>query len=263
MKFKIFVCAFVFFLAMTFFFSFVSAVTPFGANVSAGTSERASPDSPQGFDAQAGNVTELNIFGYTVTQSWQGYFGNVTGVIQLSDGSDNSMYNWSLVSPEGEVYASTSDSIQWKDIECFNFTATGTYADDSSNAGGTSLYGTNISLLESAFNITSDDVDGVDETFTFYGEGTHDLFYTNNLEFSEGECRSTRVYSDAGTGESNAFEEVLLYDSSTQSVVFASLLEEDLLGFDARHHDFEMLVLEDGHGTDTSTTQYYFYVELQ
>ena len=44
---------------------------------------------------------------------------------------------------------------------------------------------------------------------------------------------------------------------------YEALLNEDVLGFDNTAHDFEMLVLENGHETDTSTTTYFFYVELE
>jgi hypothetical protein len=242
--------------------SFILAVEPFGANVTELNSERAPADSPSGVQAIAGNVTELNIFGFSTTQSWQGYFGNVSGTIQLADSNDNVLYNWSLASPQGEIYASTNSSINWGYIQCFNFTAQGTYQDDTANAGATSLYGTNLTQLESSFNIAPDDVDGVDETFSLLGTG-HNTFYTNNLEFSEGECPNTRVFSDAGQGEDNKFEEVLLYEPTTRSIIFTSILNEDVLGFDNNSHDFQMLVLEDGHRTDTDTTTYYFYVELE
>jgi len=242
----------------------VMAVEPYGANYTEVNSTTAPADQPQGHNAIAGNVTELDITGYTTTQSWQGYFGNVSGTIQLADAQDNVMYNWSLASPEGEVYASTSDSISWSSVMCFNFTADGTYGDDSANVGETSLHGMNLTQLESAFNIKSDDVDGVDETFSLIGAGTHDKFYVANLEFAEGECPNTRIYNNTGKGANDNFEEVLLYDYSTQSVIFTAILdEEDVLGFDNKYHDFEMLVLEDGHGTDTSVTTYYFYVELE
>jgi len=250
-------------ILIMFYLNNVEAVQPFGANVTHINTTTAPIDSPMSHSAQAGNVTELNIFGYTTTQSWQGYFGNITGTIQLGDSSDSILYNWSLASPKGEIYASINDSIQWGYIHCFNFTATGTFADDSANIGNMSLYGMNLSQLESNFNINTSDVDGVDETFSLIGGGTHDLFYTANKEFEIGECWNTRIFSDAGTGENNKFEEVLLYDSNRRAVVFASLIEEDLLGFDNRNHDFELMVLEDGHGADTSTTTYYFYVELQ
>ena len=242
--------------------SLVIAVEPFGASVSPLTSERAPEDSAQGINAIAGNVTELNIFGYSVTQSWQGYFGNVTGVITLNDNSDNVMYNWSVASPQGEIYASKNNSIEWNYVQCFNYTAAGNYASDTENAGKTNQFGTNITILESMFNIISDDVDGINETFNLLGTG-HSRFFTNNLEFSEGECQNTRIFSDAGQGEDGKFEEAILYEPTTRSIIFASLLNEDVFGFDSNPHDFEMLVLEDGHRTDTFTDTYYFYVELE
>ncbi len=250
------------FLALVLHISLVIAVEPFGATVNPLTSERAPEDSAQGVDAIAGNVTELNIFGYTITQSWQGYFGNVTGVIMLADNSDNVLYNWSVASPEGEIYASTNNSIIWNYVQCFNFTSDGTYTDDTSNAGGTSQFGTNLTIIENMYNIDSDDVDGVNETFNLYGTG-HRTFYTNNLEFSLGECRNTRIFGAGGSQNDGEFEEVLLYEPYSQSVIFASLLNENVQGFDDNLHDFEMLVLEDGHQADTSTSTYYFYVELE
>lgn len=242
--------------------SLVLAVEPFGANIANLSSTRAIPDNATGIPAIAGNVTELIISGFSTTQSWQGYFGNVTGTIQLADVGDNVMYNWSLASPEGEIYSSTNSSINWNYVQCLNFDSSGTYADDTGNAGGTSAYGTNLTILESMFEIASDDVDGVDETFTLLGSG-HNTFYTNNLQFGEGECRNTQVFSSAGYGEDGKFEEVLLYEPTSYSVIFASLLNEDIFGFDSNPHDFEMLVLENGHSTDISTTTYYFWVELE
>jgi len=242
---------------------FAMAIVPFGGTVTPGTPETAPADTAGNNSAFAGNITEITIAAYSTTQSWQGYFGNVSGTIQLADAGDNVLYNWTLANPEGEVYASTNSSITWTDIQCFNFTADGTKGAES-GGGTTSLYGTNLTTLESTFNIASDDVDGVDETFTFTGGGTHDLFYTANQQFSEGECISTRVYGDTGAGVNDEFEEVLLYEPTSTSIIFAAILEEGSVnGFDSGDHDFEMLVLEDGHGVDVSTTTYYFFVELE
>jgi hypothetical protein len=260
-------------LFVVFLSATVLAVEPFGANLVNITSpsERAPMDTAGHDDnAIAGNITEIDVTGYTITQTWQGYFGNVSGTVQLADNSDNVMYNWSLASPEGEIYASTNNSIIWSYIQCLNFNASGTYADDTTNAGATSQYGTNLTILEDMFGIASDDVDGVDNTFTLLGtqengEGlTHDLFYTNNFEFAAGECYSTHLFSASNSSEDGKFQEVLLYEPSTRSVVFTSILdEENPAGFDGNTHDFEMLVLENGHLTDTSPTTYYFWVELE
>jgi hypothetical protein len=232
----------------------VLAVEPFGATLANISSVRAPADNATNNDAMAGNVSEIDVTAFSITQSWQGYFGNVSGTIQLADGSDNVMYNWSLASPEGEIYASTNNSVTWGTIECL------TEGD----------FGVGFINLEAMFGIAPDDVDGVNETFSMAGTHesgggfNHSLFYTNNVEFTAGECVSTHVFGPSKSVIDNTFEEVLLHDPTTNSVVFASILDEESpLGFDDRAHDFEMLVLENGHLTDVTTTPYYFWVELE
>jgi len=232
---------------VTIMASSVLAVQPFGANYTVvKTSERAPMDQAQDHEALAGNVTQIDIFGYSPTQSWQGYYGNVSGTIQLADASDNVMYNWTLASPEGEVYATVDTSVSWSTIQCFNLTA-------------------DHAALEAAYGIASDDVDGVNETF-FNGFG-HDPFYTNNVDFTGDNCSSTSIFDgdDFNLTQDQNFQEVLLTDGedATEPIFVAILDEEDVVGFDGNMHDFEMLVLENGHGTNTATTTYYFYVELE
>lgn len=250
-------------LSLFLFLPRVSAITPSGAQTEPGIPETAPADPADHENAYAGNVTSVDITGYTTTQSWQGFFGNVSGVIELTDINNNTMYNWTLASPQGEVYASTNETgIMWTHIQCFNFTATGTYdGNEWGNGGLTNQNGTNITQLEDRYGIKWDDVDGVNETF-FENNG-HDEFYTANKQFITSECLSTMVYGPNGP-TANLFEEVLLYEPVSSSIIFASLLEEnDPAGFDDANHDFEMLVLENGHGTDVDSTDYYFYVELE
>ena len=225
-----------------FLISFAFAVVPFGVeNIVVENTSTSMVDSAQSVQAQAGNVTELNIFGYSVTQSWQGYFGNVSGTIQLADSSDNIMYNWSLADPEGEIYASVNSSINWAGTSCWDMNS-------------------NINILESAYNIASDDVDGIDETFNW---ATHSEFYVNNIHIAANSCNSTRIFDSTGQGTANNYEEVILEGGSGE-IIWTAIIEEGAVnGFDGRNHDFQMLVPEDGHGTDLDTTPYYFYVELQ
>lgn len=249
-------------IALLLVAGFAIAVEPNGASITKVSTSRASSTAPSSDAAYAGNLTELTITGSSITQSWQGYFGNVSGAIELADASGNVLYNWSLANPSGEVYASTNSSITWTNIQCFNFTATGTHDASGETAGATSLNGTNVSQLESAFGISPTDADGVDETFS--NANNHAAFFTANLQFSAGECPSTDVYDSTGTGVDGNFEEVLMYEPTTTSVVYAALIESGAVnGFDNLDHDFEMLVLEDGHGSDTATTNYYFFVELE
>jgi hypothetical protein len=255
-------------LAIVFILPVTFALQPSGANVTRGESTTAPPDVAGSDNAIAGNITSIDLWAHTTTQSWQGYYGNVTGTVQLADSNKNVMYNWTQASPRGEVYASTNQTVYWVNIQCFNFSATGTYAGEAGNGGTTSLYGTNLTQLHTRFGISNNwssaDVDSVNETFYMKGPGTHNLFYTANQQFSEGQCQNTRIYDSTGNGNTQGrFEEVLQYEPVSASVVFTSILNRDLLGFDGRTHDFEMLVLEDGHRTDVSTTPYYFFVELQ
>lgn len=223
-------------------FSLVLADPNGALSVTEQSSERGPEGTAANHSAYAGNVTEITISGDTLTQSWQGYFGNVTGGIQLQDASGNAMYNWSAASPSGEVFASIASSITWANIECFNWTANGTD-------------------LETTYNI-NDSVDGVNETFAAYGTNPHADFTVGSVAFnSTTACMSADIYDSTGTSVDGTFEEVLLSD--TTNTIFAALLEQDVSGFDSASHDFEMLVLEDGHAGDTSTTPYFFYVEIE
>ena len=217
-------------------FSSLVAALPNGATVTNLTSTHANTTSAGNNSAIAGNVTELSIDGYAITQSWQGYFGNVTGTIMLADNGDNIMYNWPLASPKGEIYAANASSVAWEGIQCYDEVA-------------------NMTFFESMFGISTADADGLNETFNL---NDHAEFFTNNKQFTSGQCNSTKLYNSVGIG---TFDEVLLTDGP--SIVFASLLLEDADGFDSKPHDFEMMVLENGHGVDTDPTTYYFWVELE
>lgn len=219
----------------------VTLADPNGAGtVTQEASGRATADSAGNHSAIAGNVTELTVVGNSVTQSWQGYYGNVSGTIMLEDSSGNTMYNWSLASPQGEIFASEDSSVSWSNVQCFNWTENGT-------------------TLETTYNV-NDSVDGVNETFT--DGNSHVAFSVGSTSFSAGECMSADIFDNSGSSSDGTFEEVLLAQSTGQ-IIFASLLEEDASGFDGSSHDFEMLVLEDGHSGNTETTAYYFYVELE
>jgi hypothetical protein len=109
-------------LSLTFLILCLGSVIamPYGANVSRENDTVAPADDPDSINATAGNVSEITVYGFTTTKTWQGYSGNVTGVIQLADSSDNVMYNWTYANPKGEVYSSINDSINLNFIQCFN-----------------------------------------------------------------------------------------------------------------------------------------------
>ena len=247
-------------LALFFIVHHASAV-PSGAGVtfiSSSGQEGGNASNSSSTEAFAGNLTELVISaeGGGSSQAWQGFYGNVTGGLTIGDNASNVLFNWSNSAPLGEVFASVNSSIIWTNVQCFNMTAVGNFSDDSAQAGATSLYGLNGTQANAQYNINDSDVDAINETFNVFD---HSEFFVNSLQFSANECPSVKMLNSSGAG---VFEEVLLYAPDNQDMVFASIILQDTVGFDGNSHDFQMIVPEDGHGADTNTTSYYFYIEL-
>lgn len=196
--------------------------------------------------AQAGNTTELTLSGVSVTQTWQGYYGNVSGYVTLDDADNNSLYRWQTFSSSGEVYASNNSGVNWDTVQCINFTANGSQVN-------------NVTTLESQFNIDDADPDGFNETFNYTYSGT---FYIGTRKFNTThQCPMT--YLQNGTGmQTEHFKEILMTDNSTRGIIFVSFTEDNEVGFSDTVVDFEMIVADDGHDGDTEITNYYFYVEM-
>lgn len=226
-----------------FALSFVLAQPNGAGTITSVANSTAGATSPTSHAAIAGNVSEITITGVSNTQSWQGFYGNVSGAVRLANAAGNVLYNWSLASPQGEVYASNDSTVTWSTVTCFNATGNGT-------------------TLEAQYGIDPTDLDGVNETFL--ESVAHDAFNVGSTAFVANQCPAAFIFNNAGQGVDNSFEEVLLTDGSyNESVIFTALLEQNMLGFDSVMHDFEMIVLENGHSGDVSTTTYYFYVELE
>jgi hypothetical protein len=232
---------------MTLFFAAVLTASivagvPSGPNsLTVLNSGRYGSASAQTVSAIAGNVSELNVNANAITQTWQGYFGNITGTIVLGDANNNTLYDWSLSSPRGEIYATrTSSTPTWTSIRCANTT--------------------NIASEDTSLGVNeATDADSVNNTF--FNTTSFSQFYVGTVNINTSQnCFAARMYNSTGQSSTTNFAEILLHDSS--NLVYTTILDQDALGFDGRTHDFEMMVGENGHSGDTSTTTYYFYVEL-
>jgi hypothetical protein len=204
--------------------------------------------------ALAGNVTQLSIVGNTVTQTWQAYYGNVSGTITLDDANNNTIYDWALADPEGEIYASESSiDFTYDNIFCYDFNMTDI---------GQSDFNT-LAEYETILGLQSDDADGIDETFT--ESMNYDSFYvgSRHIDNTSVTCPTTQMYDQNEQQDASKFQELLLYDNTSNKMVYTAILEQDALGFQSQSWDFEMIVGENGHAGDTTTTTYYFYVELE
>jgi hypothetical protein len=219
--------------------SFASAATPVNpTNLSVGASSRGNVSGAdnQNASAEAGNATNLDIDSLQLTKSWQGYYGNVTGKILLSDGSNNRMYDWNISSPAGQVYASRSGTVDWTSVNC------------SSAA--------QITAERTALGQGVTDADSVANTFTSEGHPGFNIG-TNPIAG----CKSTTLYNQTGV-QSSLFWNILLSDTNNQTV-YATILDHNKKGFQGSNLDFELLVGEDGHGSEAnSVTPYFFFVDL-
>ena len=74
------------------------------------------------------------------------------------------------------------------------------------------------------------------------------------------QCPTLNTYIN-NVSQDTDFEEMALYDST--SIIYATILENDLAGYDGQTYDFQMLVPENGSQGFTGATPYYIYVELE
>jgi hypothetical protein len=189
---------------------------------------------PYNISAQAGNVTEMNIDSITITNYWQGYYGNVTGTIVLADSSNATLYDWTQATASGQIYASITDQIAWAGIGCADIAEI--EAEDV-NIGSTGK------------------TDSINNTFS---TGVND-FFVGSVNVVN--CRETNLHNSTGDKQTDLFSNVLLADADGD-IVYTSILNDNALGFDNRNHDFQLIVAENGSNSNTVTTPYYFWVEL-
>jgi hypothetical protein len=213
---------------------------PYGAlNVTQQNSSRfvVNQSSSAVINAQAGNVTQIRINGTSITTSWQGFYGNITGKIMLADAQGNNFYDWNLSNPSGEVYASRSNAVTWANINCSS--------------------ATNITAEETALGQNATDPDSVSRTFTSVLHPAFDVGAVNVHN-----CSSTQAYNSSGT-KGSGFWQVILSDKA--NTVYTTVLDKTpQKGFNNLSWDFQLMVGENGKpGNETTATQYYFYVELQ
>ncbi len=240
-------------LAITFVtVSFVSA-DPVGPNtITRGSSQRSAVNSTEKTQvSEAGNMTSLIINATSVTQRWQGFYGNITGTITLDDASNNTLYDWQLSSTLGEIYASNGTNVAWSSIDCVNFSANGKEKN------------TNVSVLNQfigyAIDTDQGSSDSVNATFnqTYGNDASTFSVGTRTINNADNCSMATLFVSDAP--QTSSFKEVLLTDNI--SIIFTALLERDVVGFSGSTLDFEMVV--GVNGTQSGTTRnFYFYIEL-
>ena len=215
-----------------------------------------------------GYIFTLNINSLQVNTRWKAYVGNVTGTLTLDDAYDNTIFQWSLTSVTGEVYATrASGNINWTGINC-TWIADGrdnktTDMVNRSLSNRTPEYNENVFLSHTSKN------DNITATFD---KRNHSSITVGSVIIGKDECFSLQtwqrdrqqVFDDSNNAN---FTQIILYDGaynrSDGNVVYATPIESDKTSYDsAETYDFQMIVPEVGSVGFSSSTAYYFYVEL-
>lgn len=229
-------------LIILIFIPHYAYAAPAGPDVISIRNETASSASATLINTTGGSITTMVLNITTQNLKWKAFVGNVTGSLALEDSAGYSIFDWTLNSVVGEVYATRSaDTVSWVDVSCGNMT--------------------HITNEETALNHTSNPDDNISATFN---AKNHDSFYVGVTEITENSCYS--IYTNVNNkSQSNVFEEIILYDGTNPTngdIIYATKLEQDALGYDNNPYDFQMILPEVGLSSWKSSTAYYFYVEL-
>ncbi len=201
-----------------------------------------SNDSGGTASAQMVNISGgvISKFNLTVSQQntrWKAFLGWIDGRFTLDDSLGSTIYDWTASITQGEVYATReSTTIDWDSIGCANAGQITTEDTNLAHTGGDNITSTFTDPFTGSFTVAVEQIDNTDN------------------------CMSTNTY--VGGAQTAAFEEVILYDSTTSAIVFATILEENATGYDGDGYDFQMIVPENGSASWSSSTAYYLYVEL-
>ncbi len=205
-------------------------------NMTRGQSQRKPTNPGYAQQAQGRNITGISIGGDFRTRSWQGFFGNISNSIILSDGNNNSFYAWHQVQPTGEVFASRALDVNFAQIDC---------------SSQEQIYEEEWVLGQNNFS-----PDRVNITFN---RSAHPAFLVSTTSFSQDQCRSTNInVNDAY--QQQQFYEVLLSDGA-QNLIYTAIVDANKIGFDGTAYDFQIIVGENEHN-QSGPTAYYFFVEL-
>ncbi len=195
-----------------------------GGEVTPGRNGSITETTAGSLDAEGGNVTELNITATVSTERWQGYYGNVSGQLQLGDGTDV-FYDFSAATALA-VFASTSNSFDFSLLN--NVTAAAVDTAWSYNSGN----------------------DQAADIFTSYTANVSNVSTPPTVQLTTGAGNTvwnSTALSNGTTVDKTHFAFGVNVSSSANAVCF-----------NGDTCDYELMVPADGLGTDT----YYFYVEI-
>jgi len=192
-----------------------------------------------------GRIGEFSVNSTIQNPRWKAFVGNVTGEFTLDDPEGSTVFDWTISTITGRIYATSNYSaMSWSTVNCSNVTSlewendrfNHTNADDN---------------ITKTFNAT---INSTDDNLTV--SGSHDQFYVAGRLMVENTCPTLNTYNNS-LAQDDVFEEIALYDGN--SIIYAAILEDDETGYNRNQYDFQMIVPENAL---SGTTAYYIYVEI-
>ena len=206
------------------------------SSITYNSNETKTTDSAIMVNISGGYIADIDITAEVQNTKWKALIGNVNGKFTLEDASGSTIYDWSLSVTSGRVYATrNSSTIQWSSIAC------------SSTAN---LESENTALSHSSIS------DNITKTFN---DTTHGTFWVGSTNIVANSCPTLNTYVNNASQDTD-FEEMALYDGA--SIVYATIMEDNEVGYDGGSYDFQMLIPENGSSGFSGATAYYMYVEL-
>jgi len=231
------------FLSLGLILNIIDAANPDGvSSIDISANETKTATAGYTLNTSGGYITTFNITASLQNPRWKAFVGLVSGTFTLDDASGSTIYDWSLATTSGEIYATrNSSTISWADIQCANTT-----------------------LMENE-NYLMNHSNAQDNITSTFNDSTHTSFVVASTTINSNSCPTLNTYQNSATQDAE-FEEMILSDSTNftlgGNLIYSTIIENTTLGFDGNSYDFQMLIPENGAAGFSSSTAYYLYVEL-
>ena len=225
-------------LGLTIFSSVVAL--PVGPSIIYNSTTNASVKPAAAIITAGGTFTTLILNTTAQTYRWKAYVGNVSGKLTLADATNKSIFDWSVTSVTGEIYATRSNSaIDWASVSC-------------ADAGL-------IDQEDTYMNMSMGSPDTINKTFN---NTIHKTFFVGTNKIQNSTCRAIATYVNGtpqAPSENDVFQEILLKDTSS-NLIYTTLVNSSTIGYNNQRYDFQMILAENEY--HATPTNYYLYVEL-
>ena len=85
---------------------------PTGGSVDELAQETGAAAAVESVNIEGGNVTGVNVSTTSITGRWAGFWGNITGGVELADSSANKFYEWTVSNMDGAVVYVSNGTVE-------------------------------------------------------------------------------------------------------------------------------------------------------